>query len=140
MKTVEILRTYLEKETLGTLTSFDENQNIIYTCKTLELPWLNNKVRVSCIPEGEYSVIQLPPNKHFPYKYYHVQNVKGRSEICIHRGNFKQEVLGCIMLGKNHVDINKDGLLDIEKTTITMNEFTDVMGSAKFKLIIKKAL
>ena len=140
MKTVEILRTYQEKETLGSLTVFDENQKIIYQCKTLELPWLNNQVRISCIPEGEYSVIQLPPNNHFKYKYYHVQNVKGRSEICIHRGNFKQDVLGCIMLGKNHVDINKDGIPDIEKTTITMNEFTEIVGDEKFKLIIKKYL
>ena len=29
-----------------------------YLCHTLELPWLNNKVRVSCILAGRYKLIQ----------------------------------------------------------------------------------
>ena len=48
-------------------------------CKTIELPWRNNKARVSCIPEGIYKI-----RKRFSAKFkWHLEliNVKNRKYI-----------------------------------------------------------
>ncbi|WP_439649416.1 DUF5675 family protein [Flavobacterium taihuense] len=42
-------RTYFPEGTQGTL---EWNGTIV--CHAIELPWLENQQRVSCIPEGEY--------------------------------------------------------------------------------------
>ena len=47
-----LCRAYFEEGTNGTLFSSDK-----YLCHTIELPWLNNKRNVSCIPEGAYEVV-----------------------------------------------------------------------------------
>jgi hypothetical protein len=75
------------------------NGDILYKtqkiCHTVELPWLNNQRRISCIPEGRYEL-----RKRFTEKHKHhleVMNVPGRSAILIHPANdAKKELLGCI--------------------------------------------
>lgn len=53
--------------------------------KTLELPWLDNKRQVSCIPAGQYEckIVQSPRFG----RVYQVAKVPGRSQILIHWGN-----------------------------------------------------
>ncbi len=34
-----------------------ENNAVIFECDTIELPYLNNKPQVSCIPKGAYQVV-----------------------------------------------------------------------------------
>ena len=64
-------------------------------CKTIELPWRNNKARVSCIPEGKYKI-----RKRFSAKFkWHLEliNVKNRKYILIHpANNALKELNGCI--------------------------------------------
>ena len=64
---------------------------------TLEPPWLNNQVNISCIPGGDYLCeIDYSP------KYgqvYHVRNVVRRSHILFHSGNSPSNTQGCILLG-----------------------------------------
>lgn len=64
-------------------------------CKTIELPWRNNKARVSCIPEGKYKI-----RKHYCKKFkwhFELLNVKNRSSIFIHPANDAlKELNGCI--------------------------------------------
>ena len=130
MLIVELLRTSCQpKQTLGNL-SIDGKE----ICKTLELPWLENKRRVSCIPEGEYTVVKRNSPK---YKnHFHILEVPNRDWILIHHGNFYTDILGCILVGENHVDINRDGLLDVTNSVATMKKLNTIFPD-KFKLIVK---
>jgi hypothetical protein len=64
-------------------------------CYTIELPWLENQKRISCIPEGEY-ILQKRFSPKFKW-HLHLMNVPGRDLILIHPANdAKKELLGCI--------------------------------------------
>lgn len=64
-------------------------------CNTIELPWKNNKRRVSCIPEGKYFI-----KKRYSQKFkWHLEivDVKNRSLILFHpANNALKELNGCI--------------------------------------------
>ena len=64
-------------------------------CLTIELPWLGNKPRISCIPEGRYEVRMRYSRK---YKSHLVlKDVEGRAMILIHpANNAGKELKGCI--------------------------------------------
>lgn len=87
---LELIRTYYPNGTNGEL---KYNGKLI--CYTIELPWLENKSQVSCIPEGRYELV-----KRFSVKYKHhllVKAVAKRSYILIHPANdAKKELKGCI--------------------------------------------
>ena len=84
---------------IGTM-SFNDK----FVCYTLELEWLDNLRRKSCIPKGEYKI------KFRDYGGYHerykrrfkdhnegmieIADVKGRSAILIHCGNTVKDTLG----------------------------------------------
>ena len=53
-----ISRTYGKFETRGSLFVLDGHE-LLYRCKTLELPDLGNQRNVSCIPEGIYDGCKL---------------------------------------------------------------------------------
>ncbi|TDD74642.1 DUF5675 family protein [Flavobacterium caseinilyticum] len=83
-------RTYFPEGTQGVL---EWNGTIV--CYTIELPWLGNQKRISCIPEGEYILRQRFSPK-FGW-HLHLMNVPGRDLILIHPANdAKKELLGCI--------------------------------------------
>lgn len=112
-------------QTLGTLYVLDENNRIAHQTSTLELPWRDNKRRVSCIPVGKYKVI-----KHISPKFgecFWIQDVEGRSEILIHKGNFYTDILGCILPGSDFTDINGDGYLDVVSSGDTMDKLLRLM-------------
>lgn len=70
------------------------------TLYTLERPWLNNAVNVSCIPAGIYEARWLERSGSGKYKrVWHVADVPGRSGILIHAGNLVRHTLGCILPG-----------------------------------------
>ena len=73
---------------------------------TIELPWKENKVGQSCIPEGRYLVKR---DKHGKHTWFKIPNVKGRTFIEIHEGSKPSHSLGCILLDK--IDL-QDLLLD----------------------------
>ena len=73
-------------------------------CLMLELPWRNNQPNMSCIPAGTYMVRYMARSGSGRYRdVYHVTQVKGRSGILEHAGNFagasdkgyKTHSLGC---------------------------------------------
>ena len=116
---------YQEKQTLGRLFILDNNNAIIAEWDTLELPWRDNQRRVSCIPTGSYKA-----RKHRSPRFGHclwLQEVPNRSEILIHRGNYHKDILGCILIGKDLSDINKDGYLDVIDSRTAMYELMDKM-------------
>lgn len=100
----------------------------------MELTWLNNKSQVSCIPEGTYKVVTRTSDKY--KRHLHIQDVKDRSYILIHSGNFagsknpksgKSDILGCILVGRTHNDLNNDGILDITHSISTMKQLMDMI-------------
>ena len=68
------------------------------TFPTLELPWLDNARRVSCIPVGKYQLRRI--NSPTFGQAFEVADVPNRSEILIHPGNTVEDIQGCILVGE----------------------------------------
>lgn len=135
MKAV-ISREYLKFATKGVLAIFDGSK-LVTKVQTIELPDNGNQKNVSCIPEGKYEVIKIySPSRG---KCFHILNVKDRSEILIHIGNYvaggKIDSQGCILPGESFVDINGDGLIDIAESTRAMQKLLKYLPD-KFELHI----
>lgn len=142
-------RSYGEKQTQGSLSVFDED-TCVYSCKTLELPYLENHKNISCIPEGEYKCERITSQK-FGLCFL-VNDVKDRSNILIHIGNYaseklvleraimnnlrKVDTLGCILPGLRFADLNNDCNLDVQDSTLAMGMLLHILP-AKFQLIIR---
>ena len=130
-----LCREYYEKQTQGTLNVFDEDTgDLEFTCKALELPWMDNERNVSCIPEGFYDVVPRSSAKYSDH--LHIKDVDGRSLILIHWGNYAgsvnprtghSDIRGCVLVGKDHIDIDGDGIKDI---TSSKNTFKELMRVA----------
>lgn len=111
-----------------------------FSCKTMELPWRNNKPQISRIPAGEYEVV-IRESPKFGLTYW-VRNVPNRSYILIHSGNFagdkekgfKTHVYGCILLGQKHGWLGEQRA--VLNSRITVRRFMQHMGNGKFKLKI----
>lgn len=87
---LELLRTYYPDGTNGEIRHVG-----IWICHTIELPWLQNRRNVSCIPEGRYALRKRVTPKHGLHLL--VVDVPGRSGILIHPANYaKTELRGCI--------------------------------------------
>lgn len=123
------------KETLGSLVASYGGKT--FKCKTLELPWLNNKVNVSCIPTGQYVCKWVWSIKYNAY-VFKILDVPGRTNILGHIGNFFSDILGCILLGEKHVDINYDGIKDVTNSRVTLKRLYDFFGGVDFTLVITK--
>lgn len=133
MYTVSIKRTSHEKkQTLGTMEVLKEGK-FVYSCKTLELPWLGNAPQKSCIPTGTYKVVKRVSPKYGAH--FHILNVPNRSYILIHHGNYHTDILGCVLVGQAHQDINGDGYRDVTSSKVTMAKLNKLLPDA-FNLVI----
>lgn len=106
---------------------------------TGELPWRDNKNKLSCIPTGTYKCIWNYSQK-FNRFMYEVLDVSGRTGIRFHAANFcgdeslklKCEINGCIALGEKH------GVLDGQKALIysqqAVRRFEQIMQMQTFIL------
>ena len=56
----------------------------------------------TCIPPGTYEVQRIF-SPHFNQMMPHIVNVPGRTAIEIHYGNFPQDVLGCLLIGRKRI-------------------------------------
>jgi hypothetical protein len=87
---LELLRTYYPDGTNGEIRHVGQP-----VCLTIELPWLQNRRNVSCIPEGRYRLRKRFTPRHGLHVL--VVDVPGRSGILIHPANYaKTELRGCI--------------------------------------------
>lgn len=131
MYSILIKRTHnLPTQTKGELFVLDVDNNIAFQCFTLELPWKENKRRVSCIPKGTYQIVPRFSQK---YKnHLHILDVPGRDWILIHEANFVRQLLGCIAVGERRIDIDGDGLVDVTSSVKTKNKILEyIKGPAK---------
>jgi hypothetical protein len=121
-----------DKQITGELIVFD-NDEILIKVASLELPDLDNQSRISCIPYGEYTVKRRRSPKHG--EHFHITNVPNRSFILIHSGNFYTDILGCVIVGDNLLDINGDGKKDVTNSKKTMKLLLNILPD-EFKLKI----
>jgi len=112
------------KETLGVLTVHDD-LNEVFSCKTLELSWKDNKRNLSCVPRGEYKSNVRFSDKHG--EHFILNQVEDRDYILIHAANYHFQLRGCISLGVNYLDINKDGELDVISSRDTLDELLSIL-------------
>lgn len=89
--TYMLRRTYFPNGTNGELFGPSKTE----LCKTIELPWKENKRRESCIPEGRYLLKKRTSEK---FKQHLIlMAVPGRDLILIHPANNAiKELAGCI--------------------------------------------
>jgi len=69
--------------------------------------------------------------------HFHILNVPGREYILIHQGNFYTQIRGCILVGQDLEDINKDGILDVTQSVFTMRKLNQILPK-EFSLTIQK--
>lgn len=124
-------------QTLGELYVVEDNK-ILFTTKTLELPYKDNKRKDSCIPEGEYKVTKRK-TKHSVFKYEHllINDVPNRDYILIHAGNTYKQIEGCILVGNSFKDINGDNLDDVLNSLNTLKELLTYVPDEGIDLKIK---
>lgn len=108
---------FTDMQTLGVLELFEGDKKI-FECKTLELPWRNNKIKQSCIPVGNYDVVPRTSPKFG--EHFHVLKTEPRTWILFHAGNYYTQIEGCILVGKTLSDINGDGELDVTSSKVTL--------------------
>lgn len=134
-------RTYDDGETLGHSIIF-EGQDKIFEFKTLELPIFTvplklNTVKTNCIPEGTYKMTKIYSTT--KGQCFMVHDVPGRTAVLAHKGNYaegkKVDTQGCILVGADFEDINKDGNLDVAHSTETLTELLRILPN-EFNLII----
>ena len=83
-----IKRTYHKNYTIGKLMLPDDS--LFYS---LELPWRNNEINVSCIPEGEYIFKRDFTGRQ---TYFKVLDVENRTHIEMHPARNTSQLMGCI--------------------------------------------
>lgn len=120
-------------QTLGWLYVYDENDELVGTFATLELAWKDNKNGISCIPpapggEKTYKMELLDSSPSFPYEHYWIKDVPSRSYIKVHRGNYYTQIEGCILIGKEHKNINEDSIMDVSQSTQALKELVSLVG------------
>lgn len=85
-----LTRTYFPDGTNGVI-----RVNGIVVCRTIELPWRQNTVGNSCIPEGEY-FLEKRYSRRFKW-HIAITGVPNRTFILFHpANNAKAELRGCI--------------------------------------------
>jgi hypothetical protein len=119
--TIYILRDQQTADyTSGLLWVVDNKGRSVFHCKTLELPWFNNRKQMSCIPAGIYTSYL-----HHSPKFGNcisIPNVPGRSEILLHVGNFVSDTKGCILVGKARTVLHGMQTATVHNSKIALRE------------------
>jgi len=126
MFTVTIERSYLPNCVIGSMVVDG------LPFYTIEKPWVENTPFESCIPEGEY-ICNTYSSQKFP-DVWEVQDVPGRTHILMHKGNFVDDVVGCIAVGMS-LDEKKYMVKDSRVAFESLHK----MLPDEFKLHIKAA-
>ena len=128
---IKLNREYKKNATTGILSIRNEE-----LCYTLERPWSYNRVRESCIPEGNYPIgLKMYGLWHEKWKdedwYKGVIILTGtepRSEILIHTANYVHQLNGCIAPGTNTGE--KDGVPCVWRSTKAYMKIYPIIAKA----------
>ena len=120
---------YTEHGTFGVLI-----QHNIPFAVTLEKPWIENRVNISCIPTGLYICKRVKSPKFG--NTFEVTNIPGRTQILFHKGNLQDDSHGCILIGEQYEFLyDKPAILASKKG---FKEFlSKTEGLNEFKLLIR---
>ena len=116
---------YHPNATLGVIRLHDQ------TFYSVERPWLDNQVSVSCIPTGEYE-LGWRESPRFG-QTWHVQDVPGRTYILIHVANFAKDVEGCIGLG---TDLMGDTVA-VSNSRVAVKKFEEMTVGASWTMRVE---
>ena len=106
-----------------------------FKCFTLELPWLQNRRNISCIPKADfYKCVKHESPKHG--EVIKITNVYDRDHILIHKGNFVRQIEGCILVGDSIKFLDNDSKPDVTNSAKTFNKLMSIVPS-EFKLEIR---
>jgi hypothetical protein len=122
-----------DKQINGILWVFDEEDEIVFHCFTLELPDKRNERKISHVPSGEYNVKKRNSSKYGDH--FHILDVPNRDLILIHQANYFFQLEGCVAVGDNLADINKDKVIDVTNSVATMKKLNSILPKS-FKLQI----
>ena len=100
----------------------DENGQKI--CCTLENPWHDNQVNISCIPEGDYLCKRYGSQKFG--NTFQIVGVPGRTGILFHKGNWSRDTEGCILLGTSFI-YEPDKGKGVGNSSLAMTNFMHLM-------------
>ena len=127
---IKIERSYLQKGTNGTI--FYQDNEI---CKCVELPWFDNRPRLSCIPEGRYTVFIRETDEHGIHLY--IPCVPGRNYILICPLNLQiRELQGCIVPVLKHTGQGMGSGVEEAMKLLMDTLYEDLMEVKPIKLII----
>lgn len=121
-----------DTQTLGRFYAFDGIYQV-FSCVTLELPDRENQTSISRVPAGKYTCKRRYSEKYG--NHYILMDVEGREYILMHFGNYYTNTRGCILMGNDFADINKDGHIDVTSSKNTMKTLVNVMPE-EFELTI----
>lgn len=121
-------------QTCGRFILLNANADVVFSCASLELPWVGNLPKVSCIPAGNYTVSKTNSPK-FGAGTFAVNKVPGRSHILIHHGNYTREIEGCILLGEKLADIDNDNITDVTNSRATVDKLKLLTDSFELTII-----
>jgi len=71
---------------------------------TLERPWLDNQVNVSCIPTGFY---RFKRDLHGKHQWFRLVHVDKRADIEFHEGTKPRHSNGCILVSRECLEAMK---------------------------------
>jgi hypothetical protein len=122
--------------------------NVTYA--TMERPWIpaalpGGKVRESCIPDGTYAMEKWTSPSFGPvFRLFNHQlgvfktaQHRGRSAILVHKGNWVQDVVGCIAVGMARGIL--DGRRAVRDSNAAMKDLLMRVGDSA-TLIIRPSL
>ena len=142
------MRTYVIERYAGipiaTLGEFWLGDQVYYT---MERPWKENKPFFSCIPLGEYTLVEHSSQKH-PHTFalvnedlnvYHYSSGKGRYGILLHVGNTASDFEGCIGFGKKLGCLNHEWAV-LQSRDATQEVLAHFEAGDTIKIIEKRVL
>jgi hypothetical protein len=121
--------------TLGFLECMEgKKQQLKKVC--IEPTELFNLPHISCINEGEYWVDhhQSPTFG----KCLIVRDVKDRTHVLFHSGNYFDQTEACILPGETFGYVNKDSQIDVKQSKSALNSIIEFVPEAGCKLIVRK--
>lgn len=110
------------------------------TYYTVERPWMNNQPRVSCIPNGVYTmrlrhspVVQRTTGGNYP-EGYEIVDVPQRTFIMIHPANWHDQLAGCIAPGREYGPMWRESIGGYQNGVSYSNDsFDELMEDLDYK-------